>query len=192
MPVRTVTKYKPYQKKSLQKRVAYLERKVWENRPEAKFLSFFHNTITLAGEISVTQLCNINYGDGNNNRIGNDILIHKIEIRGHLGDAYAECLLLVGHGVQQSPIKLDFDMNKGGGVRPSHRRAYRTLQHIWKNNSTNRFTRIVNFKKPLRVSYDGGSGTDASNNVVYLVFKNCLSSTTVTPEISVLVHYTDP
>lgn len=187
----TESKYK-YQKKSLARRVAYLEKKQWQNRPEMKYLSGFHNTLTLAGQIATGPLADINYGDGNNNRVGNEILLHKIELRGHLGNPYCEALVVIGNGAAQAPLSLDFDMKKGGGIKPSARPAYKTIAHIWKTNAPDRFTRIIKFKKPLRVKYEGGQGTDAVDNVPWLVFKNCLSATDVTPEISILIHYTDP
>lgn len=189
MPAKTKNSYR---KKSLARRVAYLERKQWERRPEMKyFSSSFTATAVANNAIVALQPCDINYGDGNNNRVGNEILVHAISIRGSLVNTLGEIIVCIGNGAQQFPLTSDFDMVYGGGIRPASYKAYRTVAHIQKTNDSPNFVRTVRFKKPLRVAYEGGSGTDCVDNVVWVVFKN-QSGVSLSPTIYMITHYTDP
>ena len=82
----------------LVKRVKTLEVKAARYKPEMKMQDFNVSGAVADGAIaSVMELTGIAEGAGANERHGNKIIIHRVEIRGDLGDANADLYLIQCH-----------------------------------------------------------------------------------------------
>lgn len=161
--------------KSLARRVAYLEKKQWQSKPEMKIITqTAANSALAAATIRVLPCGNPVSGTDVNERVGNKIRIHGVEVFGNLGDFRCDVyILLAPSGYLAQPQYSDFQAVVGGHIQANQQREFKTLKHFLQPDGANANFHVKhNFKYPMVVEFQGAGSTAASRNQLYVVVKN--------------------
>jgi len=183
-------------KKSLAARVKRVEAKVAAQRPETKVytaVDFVAGGSIAAGGIDFFELGDIVEGTGFNERVGNKIRVHKVEVRGSAG-------VMVGVGLLKSklavdPAGADFEGSKipflkGDQLGNTYVPLY---EHTAKNEATSLITMVKfsrSWKAGIPVSYEDPTTGSCSHNNLYVYGVN-LQALPASCQLSVRVWYTD-
>lgn len=145
------------------------------------------------GSIYPIGLCDIASGDGVFERSGNQIRVHRVEVRGHTSQL-ADIYLLNGPGGWIiSPAYTDFSPNMGGCITANKSHEFKLIKQHWNTQGPiGNFFIVHRFKYPMVVEYAGDALNACCKNQLWLVIKNSVSPTTsINLDISCKVYYTD-
>lgn len=202
----------PSTRGTLYSQVKSLQRSIRSVLPEIKQtnVSLSQSNITTAGTIS--HVTAITGGTGDNNRVGEDIRVKKIAIKGFFGTVasgvtaspvYYRCYLIVDTQQQgDTTPTLTEVFNQSDPVlqfpSPNFSGRYRFLycSPIMSNNSIiqgtgNQGVIDYTWSGDLKVGYNGGGTTDIQKNGVYFIIQTNDGGNVVDFNGSAFVYFTD-
>lgn len=176
----------------VKKRLRRVERIAALRKPEMKMQDFNYVNATLAdGALAtIVELTAIAEGTGVNERIGNRIKIHRIEVRGTLGAENVDAYIIQGH-TTTAPVYANFYAYQGS--------------HLLADDSHTKFTewRYINgrtfidrsglrhrFPIGYTAKYNANLSTSCVDNRLWFVVKNDTGAA-VSVEYSLRVWFTD-
>lgn len=184
-------------KKDLAARVKRVEAKVAAQKPETKVytaVDFIPAGGTLGGNsVAYFELGDIVEGTGFNERIGNKIRVHKVEVRGLAGTMVGVVLLKSKLAV--APAIADFE----GDVVPfivgnQLGNVYVPLHEHIANKESSALISLIQFSKTFKagipVSYEDPTTGSCSHNNMYVVAVNH-QTLPATVQLTARVWYTD-
>jgi len=184
-------------KKGLVARIKRVEAKVAKQKPETKvFTTTINGTAyTLgSGAIDFAQLGEITEGTGFNERIGNKIRVHKVEVWGYANSSFG--LVLLKSKLATDPTADDFDGIDIPRVKGEFLNNVWTVvyQHPPKGDGVVGGNRMVSFsrswKAGIPVSFDDPATSSCTHNNLYVAVVNkTVGSGTV--KLNVRYFYTD-
>lgn len=183
---------------NITKRLKTVERKARFNTPELKVKTYTYNGSTVTGGTAVTdgaasaiEITTVAQGTGVDDRIGDQIRIHKIEVRGIMDpnlDFYIfKC------STTSLPAIANFGTQMGAYVLASEGNKFHEYIHyrnLYSFGSTNGMKITKKFSNGLLVKYNAGtSGSCVYNKLCYVVLNH--SGAARNCNFSVRVWYTD-
>lgn len=183
---------------SLPTRLARLERKVANEKPEMKCRTHIWNGSVATGNLINFDITDIAQGDRKQNRSGNKIKIWRVEVRGAT-DPELETYLIQKHAVTE-PVFADFTGQKGGMIVSDKLNTIYTewRYHYPRPYDVNTLGQMIPFKiiqkfKGMECGYDGFL-TAAYHNGLIVTMRNpaSLGATARSYDFTVRVWFTDP
>lgn len=161
---------------------------------ELKYITVDAWTPTIAsGALGYVNICAIAQGSNVNSRIGNEITVVRVEIRGSMSsitDPLSNCLHLVSPDANSDPTISDFQAVPGGHLK----QAQYGRELAWRFFSDNGNVRpaYVNWKPRggWKILYSGTGTGDAIRNKLFVAVPN-FNSVSLTPGLSVKVWFRD-
>lgn len=170
-------------------RLRKVERQCAMMKPEMKTYQQDVDISLAAGGFYVTSLtAGIILGVGSSNRIGSEIKIHAVEVRGYNGNGANLTMHVVRPNDDDSPTASDFS----GGDKPSsfydHNRGWE-LMYIPTSSLDNRtlINRRYRFKRPMTVK----QFSNFTRNELYLCIKNGSTGTNGDIDVVCRIWYTE-
>jgi hypothetical protein len=178
--------------KTLARKIASLEKRVRLNTGETKCKQFSAaGSSLLNNDILVIDLAQIPNGDSVNERTGYQLMVKKVRIRGHSSNHRVDWFLIRANG-DDTPQYTDFHPTMGGGIDTHHLHQFKELRYFRPSIGTSgNVQTLVNFKYPLRMSYNTGLASSCIKNQLFLVLKNNTGGTVADFDYFVEVYYTD-
>lgn len=176
----------------LAKRIKVLEAKVKANRPEMRTKTYSLSGSIATGTLSVTQLTDIAQGDGVDNRSGDRIKLHRVEVRG-VADSDLDLYIIQQHG-PTAPVLANFTSTNGAFILDSDNNNTFTEWVHYRNIYSVGDEDPVKFSKKfngMSIKYNGTAGSNmVQNGICFCVLnRNSVSSTV---KVSIRVWFTDP
>lgn len=161
----------------LNKRLRRMETQIRRNRPEMKNKIFSSSANVAAGALTNQTLTNIDQGDDIDERIGNNIRIWRIEVRGNLAVGLDQ--LVVQQHTTTSPTYASFTTTQGAMIIASNTNSLFTEWHHYNTrvSSGEQFRYFVKFPKGMVVHFNGTAGTSGCRNEVALTTVNNTAGT---------------
>jgi len=173
-------------------RIQRLERKVAQIQPEKKVAAPIITTAVAAGGIQILQVTNLALGPDSNERNGDKIRLHRINIVASADTNEKFDLHLVRPNTPgTAPAVSHFTGVPGGWYTSKFGWALKSWSLNGSNsNSFYAVNDSYKFKKPMTVSWDDNTSNIPVKNRLYLVAIN-RHSATQNIRVSAQIHYTD-
>lgn len=179
-------------KEPLAKKVKILERQVRASRPEMRTKTWSLSGTITAGTVSVTNITAIDQGDGVDERSGDRLRLHRVEVRG-VADSDLDIYLIQQHG-PNAPALANFTSTNGAYILDSDNNNQFTEWVHYRNIHSVGSEDPVKFSKRFHgmiVKFNGSAGSnDVQNGVVLCVLNRNAADSTA--RLSIRIWFTDP
>ena len=179
------------QQTTLAKRVSRVEARQRNQRPQMKAILFPLVSSVAANTATVQNICAISEGSSVVNRIGNRIKGWRVEIRGIM-DPGLDLYLLQAH-TNDTPAISTFSTGRGSfiGSGDVNTKLTEWMHYSIPDSVAHNFKKVHKFKYGINIKYNGNSGTNTVDNVLYVVAVN-RSTTSQSIDCNIRFWYTDP
>lgn len=176
----------------LSTRVKTLERKVRSQRPEMQTITFDAAGTIPAASLGVTQITDIAEGTGDDQRRGDEIRVHRVEVRG-VADSDLDLYLIQQHG-PTTPVIGNFTATNGAFLTDAVNNNTFTEWVHYRNIYSVGSEDPVKFSKRfngMRVKYTGSTGASVVRNGLCFCVLNRGTVDSVA-NLSIRLWFTDP
>lgn len=179
-----------YKKGTLAKRVSRVEAQQRRQRPVMKMRTFQFTPSLLTNTALFENICSVASGSEVSNRIGNKIKVFRVEVRG-IVDPGIDLFLIQAH-TNDAPSITTFTTSRGCYIDTQNTDT--KISEWWHYSVpdvvAHNFKRTQRFRNGFVVKYNGTSGTNTVDNVLYVGAVN-RSTSTQAADMGIRIWYTD-